>query len=261
MATSNVFTSDKVSFELLEMNNRGVRCRLPIDAGEILVQEHCFASREPDSLANVVMYSPQLFDQLFPRGAATWNIDDDLSELATEKAQKNMFSWNDYFILGCSVCLWNHSPTPNAQPWVTTVETELDVPILICAILAVRPIAVGEEITIWYGNAYFAEDRATPTFDPPSNDIQQALKRRVRSYLSDWHWKTVTFQHICIFHGMYIPNHDILCPTPRFITFFEETFHIEFSLEQFHRFVDAVYAKLNDEQRRWRNTWHRVVFL
>jgi len=196
--THTLFKSDKVKFERGPDDYRLVKCTATIQSGTLLLMEHCYVTSDIYRIANVIKYSSALFDNLYPRSSRVWNEsslnDAELEELCVEKAQKNMFEIGSNYVLGLEVSVFNHSSSPNAMVWDFSVDVQLEVPVLIMSIIAIRDMEVDDEVTIWYGSGYFGETKDV-VLEPPSARIRDSIAAIVHQYLTEQMCKTGELPH------------------------------------------------------------------
>ena len=227
---------------------RLVKCTATIQSGTLLLMEHCYVTSDIYRIANVIKYSSALFDNLYPRGSRVWNEsslnDAELEELCVEKAQKNMFGIGSNYVLGLEVSVFNHSSSPNAMVWDFSVDVQLEVPVLVMSMIAIRDMEVDDEVTIWYGSGYFGETEDVVQ-EPPSARIRDSIAAIVRQYLTEQMWKDIALDHICVFYGLYVINEEVNCVTPRFVEYFEAEFQKEFRSMHVFEWIDHVRSKLS----------------
>lgn len=227
--TNTIFKSNKISFETNDDDYRFVKSTQKIKRGDLLLIEHCYSTDDSGMISNVILKSPELFDNLYPR-KMSWNENfiqtttDELLELCNEKAQKNSFGRNGVYSIGLDISRFNHSNTPNSSVqylYLNTAVKDTDVCCRVLYVYAHCDINTDEEITIWYSkgyiNEYFNENvqEYIPSFKLETNYIQNVYFQYIKKDIC----KNIMFNHICIYYGLYLIN-DILSPTPRFLEYF-----------------------------------------
>jgi hypothetical protein len=149
------------------------------------------------------------------------------------------------------------------------VDVQLEVPVLIMSIIAIRDMEVDDEVTIWYGSGYFGETKDV-VLEPPSARIRDSIAAIVHQYLTEQmcktgelphpagaraiscktgelphpagaraiSWKDIALDHICVFYGLYVINEKVNCVTPRFVEYFEAEFQKEFRSMHVFEWID-----------------------
>jgi hypothetical protein len=239
--TNTILKSPKISFEVKVDDYRYVKATKKINAGELLLIEHCYScSKENVShMIKVVQLSSELFNNLYPRTiewdeSICYNSPDEIMNLCQEKCQKNCFGRNNKIILGLDISKFNHSTSPNCdvKEQVFTLELEVD-----CSLMYVysnKNIDVDEEITMWYGNGYFQEKiEITPEFEFKCNLIIEVAKQYMRKEI----FKTIAFNHVCMHYGVHNVKNDLIIFEPRFMRYLADKVEKEFNKENWIQWV------------------------
>ena len=216
--TNTIFKSNKISFETTKDDYRSVKAVKEINIGEILLIEHCYASNNFNHLSNVVIYSQELFNNLYPR-KMLWdeetiinNIPDEIIDLCAEKIQKNCFKRDGKYAIGLDISNFNHSISANATATCVDVNVEQIVCCFISYVYAHKFINIGEEINIYYNkNIYFGDG---DTIETANVDVEFKLSNHyinkiVLQYVKKDICKHIVLKHICIYYGLYITNDTI----------------------------------------------------
>ena len=225
--TNTIFKSSKILFETKNDDYRYVKTKSEIKKGELILIEHCYCHNNIEQLRNVILNSPDLFNNLYPR-KTIWNenmiqkLTDEVSEMCCEKAQKNAFGIDEKYMIGLDISRFNHSITPNASVKYLDINIEQEVNCCLLYVYAHNTINTNDDINISYGNAYFGEnvEQIDSLFKLENNYINKIAQQ----YITKEICKNIVFNHICIFYGLYLID-DIICPTKRFSEYF--TKHIK----------------------------------
>ena len=228
--TTNTILKKNITFETKDDDYRFVKSTQRIKQGEVILIEHCPSVDDLNMLPNIILNSPELFDNLYPR-KISWNesfiqeATNEISELCDEKVKKNSFGFDGRFYIGLDISNFNHSNTPNASVNFIDITNITEDPAMRCALLYVyahRDINIDEEITIWYSSGYIKEyftdeniEEYIPTFKLESNYINIIGMQ----YMEKEICKNIMVKHLCMYEGLYI-YHDMVCPTKRFGEYF-----------------------------------------
>jgi hypothetical protein len=232
MTSNTVFQSNKWLVGVRKDDYRYVEANKNIKKGELLLIEHCYLSKRVESLPNIILYSPELFDNLFPRNEK-WKEElliekgqtKDIINLINEKAQKNSFMVaKDKYSVGLNISNFNHSTSPNAYVKSNTYIIDENVSLFIMYIISDKEINVDEEITISYGNGYFGDNMHINDYTTITIEADILVQKIMKQYIHKKICINMIVKHISMFYGLYI-YHDLVCPTTRFITKFKELTH------------------------------------
>ena len=217
----------------------------------MILIEHCPSVDDINIIPNIILNSPELFDNLYPR-KISWNEsfiqepNNEITELCHEKAEKNLFGMNGIFMIGLDISNFNHSNTPNASVKRTIINISDD-PKIRCALMYVyahRDININEEITIWYSTGYIKEyftneniEKYIPTFELENNYIQNIAMQ----YIGKEICKNIILKHMCMHYGLYL-HHDMVCPTKRFGEYFTKYTKKECNIQNITYWLDLMMA-------------------
>ena len=241
-STNTIFKSNKISFQTKENDYRYVKAHKAINETELILIEHCYMCKDINFMRNVILNSPELFNNLYPR-KENWTEKiiteegqtTDIMELVTEKAQKNMFGVgsNDYYLIGLDISKFNHSTAPNAYVKYRQCIIDENVSVVILYVISDKSIDIGEEITFSYGNNYFSEN-VNYNYNTEIKEANILVEKIMCQYLQKVLCIDIIINHICIYDGLYLINNDLICPTKRFM----KTFDKEFTIENLEKWIN-----------------------
>ena len=235
--TNTLFKSKKISFETKNDDYRFVTSTQNIKKGELLLIEHVYCTEDSNIIQNVILHSPELFNNLYPR-KIPWTEKiiqeqeqtDEIIELIEEKMNKNSF--NTFNILGVTwtigldISKFNHSNVPNAYVgfYRNFIIHDTDVKCALGYVYSTCDITTGEEITISYGSGYVLKQfgEIIEEYNPPFKLQHDYIENIVIQYTRKDICRTIMFNHICIYYGVYLID-DMICSTKRFIEYFTKT--------------------------------------
>jgi len=245
--TYTIFKSNKISFETREYDYRYINSKQKINAGDLLLIEHCYVSKDIKMIFALIKYNAELFDNLYPRTkkweeSIIYDNSESIDNLVCEKAQKNIFG-GEYYTLNLDISKFNHSSAPNAIVKYLNIDNDSGVPIYISYITAIKPIDIGEEITIWYGNSYFRENTDIDlNFNIDSNLINNIASQ----YLKKNKCKQITFNHLRAEYGLYYHN-DLPITSKRLLDYFKNILKKECSVENINEWCNKLAVKFNNK--------------
>lgn len=176
------------------------------------------------------------------------NNSQDLLDLCSQKTQKNSFKGHreDDYTIGLDISRFNHSPTPNVTAKSMDFIIDRDINCSIMYVYANDNINIGEELNIWYGNAYFGE-KTTEIEDDIEID-EGYIQRIVVQYYYKEISRKVIFAQVCANYGIYLFN-DAICQTPRFIKYFTETFNKDCTQYNIIKWLEMISTKITTARR------------
>jgi len=226
--TNTIFKSNKISFETRDYDYRFVKATQNIKRGELLLVEHVYCSKNVKIMASVILSSPELFNNLYPRNIP-WGVNilteptSELWDLTYEKIEKNAFKTDNLFFIGLNTPIFNHASEPNAcaNSSVSIIE-DTDVHFALQYVYSSQDIRIDEEVTIWYGNKRNNEFGGNnQEYNMPFKLDNSVLRDTHIQYSKTEIYRQIMFNHICIYYGLYLIN-DIISPTPRFVEYFKD---------------------------------------
>jgi len=239
--TTNTILKKNITFETKDDEYRFVKSTQRIKQGDLILIEHCPSVDDMNMLSNIILNSPELFDNLYPR-KISWNKsfiqepNNEITELCHEKANKNSFGIDGRFNIGLDISNFNHSNTPNASVKSLNITNITEDPAMRCTLLYVyahSDINIDEEITIWYSSGYIKEyfkyeniEEYIPTFKLENNYINNIGKQ----YIGKEICKNIILKHMCMYYGLYF-YHDMVCPTKRFVEYFTKNIKKECNIQ------------------------------
>lgn len=242
MSTNTIFKSNKFSVEIKDNDYRYVHANKTIKKGELLLIEHCYLSKDASFIQTIILESPELFDNLYPR-KEKWTEQllkeegqtEDIMTLLNEKAQKNMFGFDsrkDKYSVGLDISNFNHSINQNAYVKNKTYIIDENVSVFIMYIISNQEINIDEEITISYGNGYFGEDVCIHN-NMHTTEADILVEKIMNQYMQKKKCIDMIIIHICMFYGLYMVKDDLICPTKRFM----KTLNAEFSIQNLEKWI------------------------
>ena len=140
--TTNTILKKNITFETKDDEYRFVKSTQRIKQGDLILIEHCPSVDDLNMLPNIILNSPELFDNLYPR-KISWNKsfiqepNNEITELCHEKANKNSFGIDGRFNIGLDISNFNHSNTPNASVKSLNITNITEDPAMRCTLLYV----------------------------------------------------------------------------------------------------------------------------
>lgn len=226
--TNTIFKSDKISFDTKDDDYRFVKAVQNIKKGELLLVEHVYCSKNIKTMASVILSSPELFNNLYPRNIP-WNVNilieptSEIWDLTYEKIEKNAFKTDDLFFIGLSTPIFNHASEPNScvSSSVSIIE-DTDVHSALQYVYSSQDISINEEVTIWYGSKRNNEFGGNnQEYNIPFKLENSVIRDTHLQYSKTEIYRQIMFNHICIYYGLYLINNKI-CPSPRFVEYFTD---------------------------------------
>ena len=152
-----IFRAPAIEIQFASDGSRGVVATQPIRSGELILIEHCQANVWT-VLQSTIRSHRAWFNELFPRNEC-WSADrlmaGTLDSESSAKVEANGFrtSTKGTFVMGRTVCAFNHSDRPNVGMIQTNLcDTGIEAPSAIISVVALGGIAAGDAVTIQYTN-------------------------------------------------------------------------------------------------------------
>lgn len=243
--THTIFKSPKISYDTMDMDDdkdseyKFVNSIKDINVGDLILIEHCYCSNNSALLQNVILFCPEMFDNLYPR-TCKWSEDtirsqsDEIVSLCSKKVEKNCFSSDDKYLIGLDISNFNHSTTPNASVKCMFIDVEQDICCSIICVYAHQKINIDEEITINYGEQI--ESQYEMNIDYIGNIIKQYIGKKICG--------EIIRNHICTHHGLYLVN-DMICQTDRFQKYFKDFVKEEYNESNIDKWLVDIRNKLD----------------
>jgi hypothetical protein len=235
--TNTIFKSKKISFETNDDDYRFVKTLKNIKKGELLLIEHCYNTDKFEIIPKAIQNSPELFNNLYPR-KMSWNESfvtnptSEISDICIEKAEKNSFGGNGHFSVGLDISKFNHSNKPNSRvEYCGARVIDEEVYCRVLYVYSTRDINIDEEITIWYSNGYiqtYFGENIDQEYEHSFELEKVYIEKILTQYLSKEISRTILFNHLCIYYGLYLTN-DMICHTKRFLEYFTKKFKKEYN--------------------------------